>query len=218
MRTAGTSEEPSRPKIAICIPHQETVYMQVAAGTLMPLAVAEKWCDFLYFFELGYSIGLQRDNLVKSALEQKADYIWFIDSDMLFRDNPRVALKALFDMQIPIAAGLAREKLSNIYPFAAFTRNATGAYEYVQKIEGLTPFKVDGVGMYCCLIKREVFEKLKEPWFVYSNELAEDLYFCKKATEAGYEITIDPTVQLGHMGVFTLHPNGNVYGKLQRVD
>ena len=69
------AEEKKKPKIAICIPHQETVYMRFAVDTLMQLAKEVTWCDKVCFFLLGYSIGLQRDNLVRTALEQNADYV-----------------------------------------------------------------------------------------------------------------------------------------------
>jgi hypothetical protein len=52
------------------------------------------------------------------------------------------------------------------------------------------------------LIRREVFEKLSQPWFEYNSELAEDAYICKRARDAGFEIKLD------QMGFFTLQHDG----------
>jgi hypothetical protein len=36
----------------------------------------------------------------------------------------RVALKALYDMRVPIASGLARIKKANVHPFAVYRRDS----------------------------------------------------------------------------------------------
>ena len=73
------------------------------------------------------------------------------------------------------------------------------------------------------MIRREVFEKLREkhPEWVYHDEkkvgdemiaffdfalkdgqyIGEDYLFCDRARELGFEVWIDPTIKLGHMGM-----------------
>jgi hypothetical protein len=73
------------------------------------------------------------------------------------------------------------------------------------------------------MIRREVFEKLRDahPEWVYHDEkkqgdemvaffdfalkdgqyIGEDYLFCDRAREQGFEVWIDPTIKLGHMGV-----------------
>jgi hypothetical protein len=58
------------------------------------------------------------------------------------------------------------------------------------------------------LIRREVFEKLSQPWFEYNSELAEDAYICKRARDAGFEIKVVTSVKLDQMGFFTLQHDG----------
>jgi GT2 family glycosyltransferase len=67
------------------------------------------------------------------------------------------------------------------------------------------------VGGGCLMIRREVFEKLKEPWFqsewIFSNFpgehgwllKTEDVWFCEKAQEAGYNIHLDTRIKSPHM-------------------
>ena len=67
---------------------------------------------------------------------------------------------------------------------------------------------VEGVGMGFMLVKSEVFYKMSKPWFeiTYNENLGdhigEDFYFCKKAIELGYEVTIDNVLsrEIKHLG------------------
>jgi hypothetical protein len=73
------------------------------------------------------------------------------------------------------------------------------------------------------IIRREVFEKLRDahPEWLYHDEkkvgdeviaffdfalkdgqyIGEDFLFCDRARELGYEVWVDPTIKLGHMGM-----------------
>jgi len=59
--------------------------------------------------------------------------------------------------------------------------------------------KCDGVGFGMVLIKMDVFKKLKQPFFEYSDQYGEDLHFCNNATEAGFEIYCDTNIVIGHI-------------------
>lgn len=61
-------------------------------------------------------------------------------------------------------------------------------------------FKVDAVGFGVIMIKREVFEKVKQPWFRISQRISEDNYFCMKAQKAGFDIYMDGACTTGHIG------------------
>ena len=57
--------------------------------------------------------------------------------------------------------------------------------------------------MGICLIKTEVFDNIE--WPFWRNGLAfgqktigEDVYFCKKLREAGYDLWVDPKLKCGH--------------------
>lgn len=69
------------------------------------------------------------------------------------------------------------------------------------------PFQVPQVGTGFCLIKREVFKKIKKPYFaepvdptIPSKTVGTDIYFCWKVKEAGFEIWIHPDVNAIHIG------------------
>lgn len=62
-------------------------------------------------------------------------------------------------------------------------------------------FDSDFTGTHVMLIRREVFEKLKPPWFKLDDTgtSGEDRYFCEKVREAGYKVYTDLSVVTGHL-------------------
>jgi hypothetical protein len=73
----------------------------------------------------------------------------------------------------------------------------------------VTPFRIGGCGFACVLIEtdiiRNVYNKNGSAFFPM-RELGEDLAFCKRAIDMGYEIWAEPTVKLGHIGHITIYP------------
>jgi hypothetical protein len=70
-------------------------------------------------------------------------------------------------------------------------------------------FKADYTGMGFLLVKRGVFESFSYPWFHprllkwknhpnWAEFPYDDVEFCMRARENGYDIFIDPGVRLGH--------------------
>ena len=45
-----------------------------------------------------------------------------------------------------------------------------------------------------------MFDKIPYPWFIYTLEMGEDVYFCRKAQNAGYELFLDTDIICGHRG------------------
>lgn len=87
----------------------------------------------------------------------------------------------------------------------------------------------NGIPMGMTLYRRECFEGIERPWFKNEHEMIEgsvrrysqDLYFCKKAREAGKRFAVDCSVVVGHVdsntGV-TYFPAGAGIGKIMTKD
>jgi hypothetical protein len=62
---------------------------------------------------------------------------------------------------------------------------------------------VDATGFGCNLMEIEVIESIKTPWFMFDlyqkPVVGEDFYFWKKAREAGYQIYVDCSIDIGHI-------------------
>lgn len=72
-------------------------------------------------------------------------------------------------------------------------------------------FPAYGVGLGFMCVKQGVFESLKRPWYglgkvtqevdgeIYELPLGEDLYWCERVADLGYQVNVDPTVVVGHV-------------------
>lgn len=67
--------------------------------------------------------------------------------------------------------------------------------------DGLLPADFCGVPVVC--IHRDVLEKLSKPLFETKgddgSQSTHDIYFCNKATEAGFEVMVDTHIDCGHI-------------------
>lgn len=154
---------------------------------------------------MGTLIANQRQELVLEAMQAGCSHILFIDTDMRF---PKDAVERLMAHDKPIvAANYATRRM----PVKTVAFKTEGAWDCVYTTDdsvGLEP--VSAVGMGLMLIKREVFEKLTLPWFIigYSPKTAEfsgeDIFFCRQARKAGYDILIDHDLskEVKHIGSF----------------
>jgi hypothetical protein len=82
------------------------------------------------------------------------------------------------------------------------------------------PFRVAGAGFGFLAVKQGVFEKMPRPWFgpvaipnTDENKntspefilIGEDLSWCTKAINSGFEIWADPKIRVTHQKTFKLH-------------
>jgi hypothetical protein len=140
----------------------------------------------------GSSIAGNRNLLVERFL-RAPDLQWLcmIDSDMVVPPDT---------VQRLLATG------KEIVGALSFERNppyVLGAVRGDDMPDG-APFvlhRVPAVGAGCLLIRRHVLESMPKPWFEHTTPgWNEDFHFCEKATGAGFEVWLDGTLELGHVG------------------
>jgi hypothetical protein len=145
-------------------------------------------------------------------LNAGATHLFWLDSDHVFENpqNPNEALRLLYMCDAPIAAGLYRSKQKAGFNYAAWVKTDKG-YTPIQSWTG-NWVRVDVTGLGCCLVKREVFEKVPKPWFHWEEEdaVSEDFFFFEKARAAGYEARIFSEVRLSHLGDLKVLSDGGV--------
>ncbi len=148
-------------------------------------------------------VGEARNRCVEIALELGVEWIFFVDYDVA---PPANALVKLLSLDVPIAAGVYNSKEVPSYPLI-YVKGWEGAFQDWEKGDLI---KADGIGMGCTLIHMDVFRKIEKPWFKtvpgYSTEnysilpnMTEDIYFCNKAKDAGYDIIVDTSIQAMHV-------------------
>ena len=154
--------------------------------------LAKHYEDVEIIIQQGALVHLNRELIVIEAKKRECSHLLFVDSDMVFSF---AVLERLLLADKDIVAGLFHYKRS---PKEAVCKPNK---EIPDKL-----FKCDWVGTGCILIRMEVFEKIKRPWFFFEppnkeGGIGEDIWFCRKAKEAGYNIWIEPEAPVGHLGL-----------------
>lgn len=194
----------SNKNIVIAIPHTGTLPMDVAMRLLHMNTGTYK----VQFAPLKSSIlFISREYLVSSAIEGGADYIMFLDSDQLIESDTIIRMATWLDRGADILTTLIFRKDPPYQPcvFSSSERLKNGQISlqyYDIAAQDLTkPFFVANCGLGCAMIKKEVFLKIPQPWFLPYPYTGEDITFLHKATqEYGYKIICDPTIEIGHIG------------------
>jgi len=135
---------------------------------------------------------------VKELMENDPDYILFLDSDMVF---PRSLIHVLAEDKKDLVSGIYATKEQTPKPVLKLLNKENGHYETIWSYPRGETFEVDAVGCGCLLVKTEVFKKLEEPYFLWDTQrsVSEDIYFCRKAKEAGCQIWCDSRLECGHI-------------------
>jgi len=160
-----------------------------------------------------------RNLLVKDMLDAGADYLMFIDSDINFEPEDIFRLMAWAqDSKKGIVAGVPRVRDVNKTYIADLDHDANGDLT----MNGMGLVRGKRVATAFMLIQRSVITDMMaaHPDWTYLDKrcekevpalfdfklteegyIGEDFLFCDRARELGYEVWIDPTISLGHMGV-----------------
>ena len=177
-------------KVAICLPCRD----MVNSGFAYDLAGLTAYTQVPLFLlqSQGTLIVNQRTELIKNALEEDVTHILFIDTDMRF---PMSTLERLMAHDKDIVAVNYPTRKFPIQP-VAFANDQTNDRVYTEK-DSIGLESVASVGMGIMLIKASIFDKIKLPYFMIGFSAAhqeytgEDIFFCRKARAAGYEVFID---------------------------
>lgn len=182
--------------IAICIPHTGTIKTKTVFSLIRMLKNFP--LEYRFLEVEGSVLHINRERLVQKAIELGATHILFVDSDMIFPEN---ALSKLLSHDKDIIGTTYHTKgLEKIVTHKIQDKEIS-----INEWHGEL-LKCTGVGTGFIFIKTEVFKKLKQPWFFWeSNEkgelvTGEDVWFCRKAREAGYDIWCDISITMGHIG------------------
>jgi hypothetical protein len=159
-----------------------------------------------------------RNLLVRDFLDSPCTELLFIDSDINFEPESILRLMAWGgDPKKGIVAAVPRVRDAKATYIATLDQDEDGL-----TMNGMGLVRAKRVATAFMWVQRKVFEDLlaaHPEWnyyeprqnkhlnavfdFVVTPEgyIGEDFLFCDRAREAGYEVWVDPTITLGHMGV-----------------
>ncbi len=149
----------------------------------------------------------------------QVDYdVWLtIDSDIVF--TPEQFIELLEDTkENPVVSGLYR--MQDMVHYACVEEwdtdyfKKTGSFKFMkvgelEKKGKYVPVAYNGMGFFAC--RKEVFDKLKYPYFSYPliemeaedgtllrDVCSEDVAFCKNIKDAGFKVIVNTTLRVGH--------------------
>lgn len=206
--TANKSDGPL--KIAICFPSGPMVHVDFMISTALMMKQTPD-VEFILINNRSPNIAVSRNASVAMAQEAKADYLFFIDSDM---DVPVDTIKRLLSHDKDIIGANYRKRTGDI---------GFAGVEKAEKPEnlvdhGLMPAMFIPTG--CLLIKMSVFDHLSRPYFLFALRdfeekeekviFGEDYVFSVKAMAAGYELwfDMDVTQRVKHIGQMSYKLDG----------
>ena len=154
--------------------------------------------------EAGTLVYLARNRLANKAINEGFDRVLWLDSDMVFQPD---IVDALEFCEKPFVCGAFQSRRPP-YSSCVFKDIRLKSLERVKEY-GLRPFQVDGCGFACVLMKTEVLDAVSRKHgkcFTPMEDYGEDLAFCIRAKEQGYEIWCDPTARVGHIAHIPIWP------------
>ena len=149
-----------------------------------------------------------RNLIIDDAIAADATHILFIDDDMAFPAN---SLMRLLAHDKDVVSGLYYNR---VYPhppllFSWVDKSLSTKRRYLQDNEhGL--IKVDACGFGFLLVKTHIFQYMAKPYVrigeIQQDKKNEDIGFCDRVRQAGFDIFCDLDVVCGHMGTATFWP------------
>lgn len=197
----------------VALPYVSKIGFNAAFTQSLVAAITQRGMSPAKIMWLGdHSISDARNAACESAIDEDAEYLFFIDSDM---DFPVETLQRLKDCKADVAC---TDMWSRGWPsFRTVMRsdkepNDEGLLQSIPvKDEDLPPpgergvEDVDICGMACTLIRVDFLKKFKErykdqPWFWVARH-GEDATFCFNSKAMGATIRCDFGVVAGHWGI-----------------
>lgn len=152
----------------------------------------------------------QRERLAMEAQNIGAEYMLWLDSDMVFPST--TAMRLMAHNEDVVAANYVRRQL----PAKGVAYEKIGAWEDPLPFEihdSLVP--VEGIGMGCMLMKTNILQEIQQPWFEFkwtpesNDHLGEDMIFCQKMAAKGHTVKVDTvlSMELRHLGTWAFGPD-----------
>ena len=191
-------------KILIAVPSMDTVPAQFAQS----LATMNRVENCAVAFQIGSLVYASRNQLALIAIQGGYDYVLWLDSDMVFNPDTLEALWQNRDKG-DILTGLYFRRVEPYTPvlFSKLDITETEAInEGVLNVPS-EPFEVAACGFGCVLMPTEIFISVINKHgnlFAPIRGVGEDLSFCYRARDCGYKIVCIPSVELGHVGYYTV--------------
>lgn len=192
-------------KVFIAVPSLDNV----PALFCQSLALLQRAGDTMIGFEVGSLVYNARNNLARQAIKSEADWVLWLDSDMVFNpDFLQRMMKVCTENDIDFLTALCFRRKPPYTPclFDRLDKVEKGAsYTALLSVpEGR--FQVGGCGFAGVLMSTDVLISVSARFngrmFDPMDGFGEDVAFCWRARQCGYDIWCDSDIEMGHVGQF----------------
>lgn len=147
-----------------------------------------------------------RNAIVQAAQQVNADWLLMLDDDMVISPDAPFGVSEAYGF-LEKMLGHGKDVCGALYyqrgghcSAVLMTKSGDRGYRFLRDDElvgGLQ--RVDVAGGGCLLVNMRVFDKIPQPYFAPEHEFGTDIQLCRKATEAGFEVWADTSIELGHL-------------------
>lgn len=182
-------------------------FEQVPALFTQSLALLRRAGDTVIGFEIGSLVYEARNSLARQAIKADVDQVLWLDSDMVFRPSLLENMtKVAKENDIDFLTGLCfRRKppyTPTIFDKLDWKDDRCHYTQFMSIPEGR--FQVGGCGFAGVLLQTDVLMSVASKYngrmFDPLPGMGEDLSFCWRARQCGYDIWCDSEIELGHVG------------------
>ncbi len=208
--------------VGVAIPVAESVHPSVMQSMMATIAYAST--HGVTISEIGVTqreiIDNARNNLTESFLGTSAEWLFWMDSDMIFPKDTLVELfRVAEEKNAKMVTGIYYQRKGENLPVLwsrgdelesgeisgegnkkSDKNKYCGAFMFPHP-DKQEAFTAHAAGFGCVLVHRSVFEVMDRPWFkTIPGQCSEDFYFFVNAKELGFTLWVTPRLKLGHMG------------------
>lgn len=189
------------PDMNICIGFgtPEYVHMGFINSLIQLISQSNKLTNICVTNSISSSIVYNRNTIVENAKSSNATHLLWIDADMVFHHS---ALERLISHNKDIVCATAcRRDGRNYDPIGQAVDEANNALKPTDVL-----VEMKHVGMPFMLVNMDIYKNMEFPYFYESSKdggvVGEDLNFCDKVRELGYQVWCDMPLSLtiGHIG------------------
>ena len=170
----------------------------------------------------GLNVDEARNVIAQEALKREADYLLFIDDDIVPPKDGLLKLIDHMEKNKDLGAVTGNYLLKGVPPYSVHTQldKTTGLVTDLERLKDGTESKQVFesnwlIGLGFCLIDTRVFKQARFPWFVChakgkDSDVNEDAHFTETCFENGFKVLVDKSIECLHIDykkkrVFTYH-------------
>jgi hypothetical protein len=171
--------------------------------------ISYSWMHGLKIYQMGLTermvVDWARNDLARKAAAhineytgQKFTHLLWLDDDHVFEaDLACVLARHNLDM----VSALYYARVGKTLPVVYVKGDGDDYKHFPLIVPPNCLFECDAVGFGAMLMRRDVFDRVPEPWFTIDYRSGEDIAFCVSAKKQGIKIHCDGQYKLGHIAV-----------------